>query len=449
MKFWKSYTDQIRKNLGLKDVSFESSMEWRTILFYYMLIFIIPLSLIAYTPGVLFAIQEKYPSVVLVDSIAVLSLLIAGFWPSLKLWIRKWLFIVCFYFIGFTLLFLIGLSGPGFLYMLAASFFSTILFPVRYAFYPAFANLALCILLALLIPIDIMLWKDQESHNIQQLITVGSNLVFLGFFASALFPKVFDLLEKSIKNEQHLKKLLSERNDKLKGALEKVESKNSELESFAYTASHDLQEPLRMITGFLHQIEKNYQAVLDEKGRKFIFYAVDGATRMREMIAALLEYSRVGRFDGELKEIELNGLLDRILLYYSETIEQKAASFSIQTLPTIKSYESPIFQIFSNLISNALKYSHKDIKPNIKISYLDKGEFWEFSIADNGLGIAPEFQEKVFGLFQKLHSKSDYEGSGIGLSIVKKCVENLGGQIILESDVRNGSKFSFTITKNL
>lgn len=447
MNIWKTYSLHIRKNFGLDTGDLDTSLQWRTMLTYYSVLFIIPLVLIPYFPGVIFAWQSEYFSIVILDTVAVGFLVAAGFLPKIAISTRKFLFVSTFYMVSFGFMFIIGLSGPTFLYMLAASFFCTILFPVKYAYYPTIANVLFCVIIGLLIPLDVMFWKDEPTHNLPQFVAVASNLIFLGFFSSALFPKVFDLLEKSINNERMLKAQLNQQNDNLEKALNTLKEKNAELETFAYSASHDLQEPLRMITAFLHQLEKNYNSLLDERGKKYIYFASDGAVRMKDMIEGLLDYSRVGRFDGEKSMINLDELVHSTLRLFQESIKEKKAEIIVHPLPTVESYAPPISQIFLNLISNALKYSKSDTPPIIEISSVEKETYWQFSVKDNGIGIEKEFHDRVFNLFQKLHHKKDYEGTGIGLAIVKKCVENMGGTILLESEIEKGSIFSFSIPK--
>ncbi len=224
---------------------------------------------------------------------------------------------------------------------------------------------------------------------------------------------------------------------------------NAELEQFAYIASHDLQEPLRMITSFLTQLEKKYKDQLDEKANQYIFYAVDGAKRMREIILDLLEYSRVGKLDYKSELVDLNLLITEIQQIYYKQISEKNAVFEIEKLPTLKIFRTPVFQIFKNLIENALKYQPKDSAALIKISCKETETSWQFSVNDNGIGIDPEYFEKIFIIFQRLHNKSEYNGTGMGLAIVKKTVESMGGSIWVESSPKKGSTFYFTILKEV
>ena len=245
------------------------------------------------------------------------------------------------------------------------------------------------------------------------------------------------------KTESKLKKM----NRSLENNIKKLALSNQELEQFAYVASHDLQEPLRMVTSFLTQIEKKYEDILDEKGKKYIFFAVDGAKRMRQIILDLLEFSRIGKTESKIQEIDVNTVIEEIRLLYQKQIEEKNAVIEYENLPKIRSHAAPLKQIFQNLISNALKYSKSDEAPVINISCSENAAFWKFEIKDNGIGISQEYFDKIFIIFQRLHSKEEYSGTGMGLSITKKILENLRGEIWLESQADKGTTFYFTIPK--
>jgi PAS domain S-box-containing protein len=235
--------------------------------------------------------------------------------------------------------------------------------------------------------------------------------------------------------------------NKLQEALEALKAVNIELEQFAYIASHDLQEPLRMVSSFLSQLEKKYSSVIDDKGKEYIHYAVDGAKRMRQIILDLLEFSRVGRTDETLKEVDLNSIINEIILLHSRQIEELKAIVKFDSLPVINTFKSPVRQVFQNLINNGLKYHRKGVPPVINIEAIEHEDYWQFSIKDNGLGIDEQYHEKIFVIFQRLHNRDEYSGTGIGLAITKKIIENLGGKIWLTSTPNEGSTFFFTIKK--
>lgn len=240
---------------------------------------------------------------------------------------------------------------------------------------------------------------------------------------------------------------LEELNFILKNRANELAVSNAELEQFAYIASHDLQEPLRMVTSFLSQLQRKYEGQLDDKAQQYIHFASDGAVRMRQIILDLLEYSRVGRMDYRLEKIDLNELVSGITGLYTTSIEETHAVINYEELPTIEAAKTPLQRVFSNLISNAFKYHRKDVPPLIDIKVLEHPRFWEIIIADKGIGIRAQFFDKIFIIFQRLHARDEYSGTGIGLAICKKIVENHGGEIWLTSEEGKGSTFHFTIKK--
>jgi ligand-binding sensor domain-containing protein/signal transduction histidine kinase len=220
--------------------------------------------------------------------------------------------------------------------------------------------------------------------------------------------------------------------------------KNKELEQFAYIASHDLQEPLRTASSFVDLLQKEYKGKLDAKADKYLTFISQSTDRMRILIRDLLEYSRIGR-KKELSTIDCNELLQQILADLSIAIKENNAEVKFENLPVINGYSTEMKQLFQNLISNALKFHAPEKDPEIIISGNKKNDSWEFVCKDNGIGIAPEHSEKIFVIFQRLHSRTQYEGSGIGLANCKKIVELHGGDIWVQSKPGEGSTFHFTI----
>jgi PAS domain S-box-containing protein len=224
---------------------------------------------------------------------------------------------------------------------------------------------------------------------------------------------------------------------------------NKELEKFAYVASHDLQEPLRMVTSFLTLLEKKYRHLLDDTANTYIQFAVEGAHRMRLLILDLLEYSRVSTGYFENGDTDLNQVMSELKTVLTISIDEAQAQLQIPVLPVLSGTKRVlIFQLFQNLIGNALKYRRNE-PVQIRIGYEERPNEWQFEIADNGIGIDPVFAEKIFIIFQRLHNKNEYNGTGIGLTICKKIVELHAGKIWVKPNYPYGSIFSFTISKDL
>ena len=222
---------------------------------------------------------------------------------------------------------------------------------------------------------------------------------------------------------------------------------NAELEQFIFVASHDLQEPLRMITGFMAQLEKKYGDIVDEKGRQYINFAMDGAKRMRQIILDLLSFSVAGSVEDDIEDVDSEKLINEIITHNWRQAEELKASFNLENLPVMQTYKKPLRQIFQNLVGNSLKYHKQDEPPVISITCKQTKTHFQFAVEDNGIGIAPEYFDKIFIIFQRLHNKDEYSGTGMGLALTKKIVENLGGKIWVESIEGKGSTFYFTILK--
>lgn len=250
-----------------------------------------------------------------------------------------------------------------------------------------------------------------------------------------------------ISRQKEFEKSLKTLNEELEKNVRELAISNLELQQFAFVASHDLQEPLRMISSFLGLLERKYKDALDEKALQYISFATNGAKQMQKIILDLLELSRVGKVVEERGDLDIGTLIEEIKLYMRKSLLEKNASIAVENLPVINSYKTPLLQIFQNLIGNALKYSKPEIPPQITIQSKELEDYWAFSVEDNGIGIDPEYFNKIFVVFQRLHLQQEFDGTGIGLAIVKKAVEFLEGEIQVESEVGKGSKFSFTVKK--
>lgn len=237
--------------------------------------------------------------------------------------------------------------------------------------------------------------------------------------------------------------------EQIKNYAIELERSNKELEDFAYVVSHDLQEPLRAISNYLQLVERGYKEKLDDKGKDFITRAVNGARRMQDMINDLLLYSRITTRAKSYEPCSFETIVDRALNSLSAAIERSNAVIkrdSKKPMPELLCDESQVLRLFQDLIANALKFCHKP-RPFIHLSSQDKGDEWLFSVKDNGIGIKPEHRERIFKIFQRLHIRGKYPGTGVGLAICRKIVERHRGKIWIESEAGKGSTFFFTIKK--
>ncbi|MCM0678672.1 ATP-binding protein [Micromonospora phytophila] len=246
--------------------------------------------------------------------------------------------------------------------------------------------------------------------------------------------RVVDALERS----QHDRDALEQQAAELRRS-------NEDLEQFAYVASHDLQEPLRKIASFCQLLERRYADQLDDRARQYIGFAVDGATRMQELIHDLLTFSRIGRVYADLREVDLTEVFAQAESNLSRAVEEAGATVTCDPLPTVQGDPTLLTMLWQNLLGNAVKFRSPDRDPLIRVTATRTPEGWSFAVEDNGIGIDPRYADKIFVIFQRLHPRGTYPGTGIGLAVCKKIVEYHGGTLALDEAYTGGARFRFTL----
>lgn len=289
-------------------------------------------------------------------------------------------------------------------------------------------------------------WEDEYrfktgENNYKYICARGYTIYDENNIPQRMIGAMQDLTERKAHED-----MLHQLNVSLEKRARELAVSNAELERFAYVASHDLQEPLRMVTSFLQLLEKRYKDKLDQKAHEYIAYAVDGAERMKRLILDLLEYSRVNSSIIEKEDVDVNEVIDDLRLTYQNVLKETNGTITNQQLPLVKGNKVQILQLFQNLIGNAFKY-RSDKPPAINVSYKEENNAYRFAVTDNGLGIDPKFFEKIFIIFQRLHNREQYSGTGIGLAICKKIIDKHGGKIWVTSTPGEGSTFYFTVPK--
>ncbi len=292
--------------------------------------------------------------------------------------------------------------------------------------------------------------------NLQRRLDIRSNDE-LGILASAFNDMAGELGERKRQLDEEKNKVLDKveeleeqitrretAEEALKRTVTDLRRSNAELEQFAYVASHDLQEPLRMVSSYMQLLSRRYAGKLDSDADDFIGFAVDGARRMQVLIQDLLVYSRVGTRGKPFEPTNCEDVLEQVLSNMEVAINESGAVVTHDPLPTVAADASQLAQIFQNLIGNAIKFQGEET-PRVHVSAERKAGEWLFSVADNGIGIDPEFFERIFVIFQRLHGRGEYSGTGIGLAISRKIVERHGGRMWVESEPGTGSTFYFTI----
>jgi len=262
-------------------------------------------------------------------------------------------------------------------------------------------------------------FERQRTRHLKELLLAGERLTI------------------EVEDRKRTARVLSEQTEEL-------ERSNRDLQQFAYVASHDLQEPLRMVSSYVKLLERRYKGRLDADAEDFIGFAVDGAARMQGMIRDLLSYSRVGTFGNPGSRTDTLEVFRQVVANLQVAIEESGARITHDVLPVVKADPTQLTQLFQNLIANAIKF-RREMPPEIHISANRENRFWVFSIRDNGIGLDPAFADRIFTIFQRLHTREGYPGTGMGLAICKRIVERHGGSIRVESEPGRGSTFSFTL----
>lgn len=297
------------------------------------------------------------------------------------------------------------------------------------------------------------------SNAVAHLIRIFSYFLLYKAIIETGLKKPFSLLFRNLKNSELKLIEINERlqreleskeraETRLKIAIEELERSNKELEQFAYIASHDLQEPVRMVGNYTQLLERRYKDKLDKKALEYIDFAVDGAQRMQQLITGLLKYSRIVTHARENSPVDCNLVLASVQKNLELSIRESSARITSEVLPTVMADEVQLIQLFQNLISNAIKFKRSTEIPEIHFCAVQKNENWLFSVRDNGIGIDPQYGERIFQIFQRLHTRSEYPGTGIGLAVCKRIVERHGGKIWMESELNNGTTFYFTFSVN-
>jgi signal transduction histidine kinase len=296
--------------------------------------------------------------------------------------------------------------------------------------------------------------KDEIGEMVWSINNLSEKLSITTAFANEIGNRNFDSWYEPLSGEDTLGRALITMRDNLKSSeaslavnTEELERKNKELEQFAYVASHDLQEPLRTTSSFVELLQQQYKGKLDDKADKYLNFITQSSERMEVLIKDLLDYSRIGH-KRELQRVDCNRILLDVLADLDAAILETGAEIMADPLPVISGYPTEVKQLFQNLVANAIKFRQKDTIPKIEIFVQNMQDCWEFAFRDNGIGIEREHRERIFIIFQRLHTRTLYKGSGIGLSHCKKIVELHNGKIWVESTPGHGSTFYFTIHKN-
>lgn len=440
---------KVDQNCISKDASATTLSYWSEVIFAKTVFALTPLSLVAIIPAVIICLKTKTYLILGFDIFCFCMLIMIAYVPGIAVSVRKFILIFLVFLTSFTLMIVLGSFGPGLVYLLSATVFMLLFFPGKKPYLPFSLTLLFCIFYGVLIHYNLFVPFPETYISVLAWVAVSSNVLFLSALLTLMIPFFFSKIEGMLCEKIQLLESVRMTNLELNKSIAEVKNKNLELEEYAFVASHDLQEQLRMVSSFLGKLSSKYSTQLDEKAHQYISFATDGAIRMKKIIQELLNHSRAGKVSEGLEEVNLQKVLSDYILSRGNLVSEKCVLFEAERLPVVSACKYSLIQSMHCLLDNAITFSKKGIPPRVSIKVEKNHNEWLFSIQDNGIGIENRFFDKIFVIFQRLHNRDEYSGTGIGLSIAKKNIESWGGKIWLESTPDEGSTFYFTLPTTL
>ncbi|MEQ8415606.1 MAG: ATP-binding protein [Imperialibacter sp.] len=453
MSIWSKYKELVASRLSNGSVPDVKGVDyWRDKLFHVIVVYTLPVCMIAYIPAMVLCYYLDQPYIAFYDSLAIALIVLVTFSTKLSLRWRKLLFVGTMYLLSITLLYYMGVYGPGLLYLLSTVIFVSLIYSSKLAYWCVVVNAAICVLFAVFMHLGLMDSALVNIYTPEAWLAVASNQVLLSVLFAVSIQILTSGFAQTLEKESILKENIKNEVVESERLVKELKIKNEEMEQFTYIASHDLQEPLNTILGITEilKLPSSKKGEGDfEKSLDYISFSVE---RLKLLIKGLLDYSRIGR-QLAVEEVSSEEVIKNVAsdLYsaISESGTKVLIDESVRRMGPIAVFLLDFNQLFQNLISNAIKFRSMSVKPVIEVSVKERSDFFEFLVKDNGIGIDKDNLDKIFDIFKRAHSDASYEGNGIGLAFCKKIVELHGGQIWVESKAGSGSSFYFTISRHL
>lgn len=441
MNWINHYESVILKRVLPEKENFTTLAYLRILIFYKSLIYILPFAFLVLIPGIYYSIKTGENYVAIFDIITYITIVSLIFINRISITIKKFIFTVMMFHLSFQLFFRLDNITVGMLYWLISNISIALLYSKRTTLFFGVFNFILSVIIGLLIAFGNFHIISKSNDELTEWVVTSLNMQFLNIIISILIDYILIKL-------QHVIFIQNETHKNLENSVLLLQNKNDELEHMTYVASHDLQEPLRMVTSFLAQLDKKYKDQLDQRGKQYIHFAMDGANKMRDVMLEVLAFSKIGMNQSKQEEVNINELVDEVLWMNRKLIQENNSQLIIDQLPIIYGHRILLRTLFTNLISNAVKYkSHARISI-IKVEYHEENDMHVFEITDNGIGIPAEKLEQIFLLFNRGDYKNNQvQGSGIGLTICKKIILLMNGNIHVESTLHEGSTFRLKFPK--
>jgi len=397
-----------------------------------------------------YSLNEPY--IAFYDSVAMLLIVLITFSGRMSLTWRKIIFVATMYMLSVMLLYFMGAYGPGLLYLLATVMFVSLIYSSEVAYWCIGVNSAVVLAVALGMHLEVLRSSMVTMYTPGTWLAVACNQILLSILFVAAVQMLISGLSHTLETESRLKDQLKHEMQESKKLVKELTVKNKEMEQFAYIASHDLQEPLNSILGMVEVMKLPGTRKNPADFDKSLGYISKSVERLKLLIRGLLDYAHIGR-QLEVEEVSCHDVIANVVSDLRSSIAESGAKVeignSIKQMNPIGVFALDFNQLFQNLISNAIKFRGASVEPVVCLDVVDDGDFFQFSVKDNGIGIGAEALEKIFVIFKRAHDNSTYQGTGIGLAFCKKIVELHGGTIWVESAPEQGSTFYFTIAKSI
>ncbi len=441
---WISRYEKVLLNKLLPDSSSYSELEYlRIVIFLKCIFFLLPSAIIVLIPCYFYLIALNQETMFLIDIITYFLLIFLIGPVKINIEIKKIIFTLAMYHLSYQLLFRLDSLIFGLLYWFITNLGIILIFTKRTTIIVLALNIAFSLIIALLLKINDPVYNLNAYITYDAWIVIALNMFFLNTLISILINHILISLQNKISSQ-------IENGKELANMVNLLQSKNEELEHMTYVASHDLQEPLRMVTSFLSQLDNKYKDQLDQRGKQYIHFAMNGAVKMREVMLEILAFSKIGMDESQIESINLNELVEEVLWMNRKLIQENNNQIIIDQLPIMIGHKILLRTLFTNLISNAVKYKSNARISIIKLACTIEENDFVFKVIDNGIGIPDEKKDQIFQLFNRGDvNKNQIQGSGIGLAICKKITLLMNGEISVSSIYNEGCTFIVRLPKTI
>lgn len=441
---WINRYEKVLLNKLLPDSSSYSELEYlRIVIFLKCIIYLLPFAIIVLIPCYFYLIALNQETMFLIDIITYFLLIFLIGPVKINIEIKKIIFTLAMYHLSYQLLFRLDSVVYGVLYWFITNLGMILIYTKRTTIIVLTLNIFFSLIIALLLKINDPVYNLNVKITSDEWIVIAINMFFLNTIITILMNHILISLQYKISSQ-------IESGKELANMVNLLQSKNEELEHMTYVASHDLQEPLRMVTSFLSQLDNKYKEQLDQRGKQYIHFAMNGAVKMREVMLEILAFSKIGMNDSQIESINLNELVEEVLWMNRKLIQENNSQIIIDQLPIMIGHKILLRTLFTNLISNAVKYKSNARISIIKLTCTIEENEFVFKVIDNGIGIPEEKKDQIFQLFNRGDlNKNQVQGSGIGLAICKKITLLMNGEISVTSVYNEGCTFIVRLPKTI